>query len=233
MEGGERGFSQRLLKRNRESVKLVRELSGVNITHIVSTLSVIIQLAVPVLQCLSENFFMPDTSKYQTVPVYEEIGKWKVFEVTYEKVDAREKTCCKNGNIEYYKGSDGKCYVLKDGVYTETTPEDTIIEAGHSYGAPEWAEVLQVNRKGGGQKLARQQQESRQKNYALNTALQISRTIKTYNDKRPPVVYRDHGRSFYVSILPILMCIADTFKRYTNKLGLSIYFCGYPADTPK
>ena len=71
--------------------------------------------------------------------------------MTYEKADAKEKTCCENGNIEYYKGSDGKCCVLKDGVYTETAPEDTIIEAVHSYGAPEWewAEVLQVDRKGG------------------------------------------------------------------------------------
>ncbi|WP_294488312.1 hypothetical protein [uncultured Ruminococcus sp.] len=70
-----------------------------------------------------------DTSKYQAEPVYGEIGKWKVFEVTYEKADAKEKTCYENGNIEYYKGSDGKCCVLKDGVYTETAPEDTIIEA--------------------------------------------------------------------------------------------------------
>ncbi len=46
--------------------------------------------------------------------------------MTYEKADVKEKTCCENGNIEYYNGSDGKCYVLKDGVYTETAPEDNI-----------------------------------------------------------------------------------------------------------
>ena len=56
-----------------------------------------------------------------------------------KKVSAKAATCTVNGNIEYYESSNGKLYTLKDGVYTEISENDTVIEAtGHSYGEPVW-----------------------------------------------------------------------------------------------
>ena len=59
--------------------------------------------------------------------------------ITFEKVEAVEAACGKAGNIEYYKGSDGKNYVFKDGGYAEVSADDVVIPAAeHVYGEPTW-----------------------------------------------------------------------------------------------
>ena len=55
-------------------------------------------------------------------------------EVTYTKVPAKAATCTATGNIEYYKGSDGKLYTLGNKKYTETTlAEVTTDKIAHNY----------------------------------------------------------------------------------------------------
>ncbi len=59
--------------------------------------------------------------------------------VTVEKVDAVEAGCTEDGNIEYYKGSDGKFYTFADDTYTEVEEADIAVPAtGHDFGEPEW-----------------------------------------------------------------------------------------------
>ena len=58
-----------------------------------------------------------------------------VTAVTGVKVESKEATCTAAGNIEYYKGSDGKLYKDVNGtVITDVT----IPAKGHKYGTPTW-----------------------------------------------------------------------------------------------
>jgi hypothetical protein len=57
---------------------------------------------------------------------------------TYKKVKAVEPTCTKDGNIEFYICTDGKCYTDNKGV-NEIALADTVLPAtGHSCDEPEW-----------------------------------------------------------------------------------------------
>ena len=59
-----------------------------------------------------------------------------VTPVTTEKVEAKAATCTEAGNIEYYKGSDGKYYADAEAT-TEITLESTVIPAtGHTPAEP-------------------------------------------------------------------------------------------------
>lgn len=62
-------------------------------------------------------------------------GSETVDGVTYVPVAATSPTCTASGNVLYYKGSDGKYYVKKDGVYTATTLADVTLPSlgGHSF----------------------------------------------------------------------------------------------------
>jgi len=64
--------------------------------------------------------------------------------ITVELVPAVEATCAKEGNKEYYKGSDGKYYELDGDSYKEIELADTVIEKldTHSYSDPKfvWGE---------------------------------------------------------------------------------------------
>ena len=65
-------------------------------------------------------------------------------QIVYTLIPEKPATCTEDGNIEYYEGSDGKVYLLTDGVYTETTLEAVTIEKkGHSYEVDhsDWTEV--------------------------------------------------------------------------------------------
>jgi hypothetical protein len=50
-------------------------------------------------------------------------------QITYTKVDAKEATATKNGNTEYYIGSDGKFYVSENGNYREVPENSWVIPA--------------------------------------------------------------------------------------------------------
>ena len=57
--------------------------------------------------------------------------------ITATKVERVEPTCDNDGNIEYYKGSDGKYYLDTDG--TEVDPDQIVLKATkHSFGEPSW-----------------------------------------------------------------------------------------------
>ena len=65
-------------------------------------------------------------------------ANWKE-NITYTPVPAVAATCTNNGNILYYRGSNGKIYKQENGVYIETTEGYVIIPAtGHSYSEPSW-----------------------------------------------------------------------------------------------
>lgn len=58
--------------------------------------------------------------------------------ITYTPVPAVAPTCTENGHILYYEGSDGKLYLLDNGIYTETTVENVTLPAGHDFASPVW-----------------------------------------------------------------------------------------------
>ena len=64
--------------------------------------------------------------------------------VELEYVPAKDPTCAVEGNIAYYKGTDGKFYVTDGDGYKEISEKDTVIETtdSHTFGEPEfvWAD---------------------------------------------------------------------------------------------
>ena len=64
--------------------------------------------------------------------------------VELEYVPAKDPSCAVEGNIAYYKGTDGKFYVTDGDGYKEISEKDTVIEKtdSHTFGEPEfvWAD---------------------------------------------------------------------------------------------
>ncbi len=75
---------------------------------------------------------LPETMPAENITV---TVKW----ITLEKVKAVEPTCEETGNIEYYEGSDGNCYLADENGYTRTYKRYlTVAEKGHTVDNAQW-----------------------------------------------------------------------------------------------